>query len=76
MGKLRPDAKVCSLLAVLQAPSPDQMVAGSGDGAAETAAVGGPFVASPVFLAHPKPSVEISHLLQPFTSVRTDAAPT
>ena len=76
VGKLRPGPKVCSLLAVLQAPFPDQTAAGAGDGAAETAAVGGPFVASPVFLARPKPSVEIFHLSQPFTSVQTGTAPT
>lgn len=52
----------CSLLAVLQAPFPDQTTAGAGDGAAETAAVGGPFGASPVFLARPEPSAEIFHL--------------
>lgn len=75
-GNLRPGAKVCSLLAVLQAPFPDQTTAGAGDGVAETAAVGGAFVVSPMFLARPKPSVEISLLLQPFTGVQTGTDPT
>lgn len=54
-GNFRPGAKVCSLLAVLQAPFPDQTTAGAGDGAAETAAVAGAFIVSPMFPARPKP---------------------
>lgn len=77
VGKL--EARCQGLFSARSSPGlfPDQTTAGAGDGVAETAAVGGAFVVSPMFLARPKPSVRnLSPLPQPFTGVQTGTDPT